>query len=120
MTVGDTPGPHRQRGRLATPPANQSRRAEDDLKFLTGSEVAMGAFGKDLTAEQTAEPFNRMHRGSGLHSRTRGGHLSRTTLTIDSLSPGSIDGWGAYPACVVYVLAGLGASHVVEVATIVA
>lgn len=31
------------------------RRAEDKLKFLAGSEAAMGAFINDVTAEQTAE-----------------------------------------------------------------
>ena len=30
------------------------RRAEDKLKFLAGSEAAMGAFINDVTAEQTA------------------------------------------------------------------
>ncbi|WP_315280336.1 galactokinase [Kocuria carniphila] len=71
-----------------------------------------------------------------------GGDLSRARFSIDSLTPGSVDGWGAYPAGVVYVLigldgaevpgfellvdstvpvgAGLSSSHAVEVATIVA
>ena len=70
------------------------------------------------------------------------GCLAKVSFTIDSLTPGSVDGWGAYPAGVVYVLAGLGgaevpgfellldstvpvgaglsSSHAVEVATIVA
>ena len=70
------------------------------------------------------------------------GCLAKVSFTIDSLSPGSVDGWGAYPAGVAYVLAGLdgvnvpgfellldstvpvgaglSSSHAVEVATIVA
>lgn len=71
-----------------------------------------------------------------------GGDYSRASFTVSELTPGSVDGWGAYPAGVVYVLAGLGgaevpgfellldstvpvgaglsSSHAVEVATIVA
>ena len=71
-----------------------------------------------------------------------GGEFSRATFTVSELTPGSVDGWGAYPAGVVYVLAGLdgaevpgfelllestvpvgaglSSSHAVEVATIVA
>lgn len=70
------------------------------------------------------------------------GRLAKVSFTIDSLSPGSVDGWGAYPAGVVHVLAGLegievpgfellldstvpvgaglSSSHAVEVAMIVA
>ena len=68
--------------------------------------------------------------------------LSTVGFAIDNLTPGSVDGWGAYPAGVTYVLAGmegidvpgfellldstvplgagLSSSHAVEVATIVA
>lgn len=71
-----------------------------------------------------------------------GGDYSRASFTVSELTPGSVDGWGAYPAGVVYVLAsldgaevpgfellldstvpvgaGLSSSHAVEVATIVA
>ncbi len=71
-----------------------------------------------------------------------GGGLSRARFRIPGLAPGAIGGWGAYPAGVVHVLAGLdgvevpgfellldstvpvgaglSSSHAVEVATIVA
>jgi len=71
-----------------------------------------------------------------------GGGLTKASFTIADLAPGSVDGWGAYPAGVVHVLAGLdgidvpgfellldstvpvgaglSSSHAVEVAMIVA
>ncbi|MFE7631392.1 galactokinase [Kocuria sp. NPDC057446] len=71
-----------------------------------------------------------------------GGGLSRARFRIPGLAPGSVGGWGAYPAGVVHVLAGLdgvevpgfellldstvpvgaglSSSHAVEVATVVA
>ncbi|MBD2763117.1 galactokinase [Kocuria sp. cx-116] len=71
-----------------------------------------------------------------------GGDFSHAAFTVAELAPGSVDGWGAYPAGVAYVLSGLGgvvvpgfellldssvptgaglsSSHAVEVATIVA
>ena len=46
-------GPDRELGRLHLQ-LTSPRRAEDKLKFLAGSEAAMGAFINDVTAEQTA------------------------------------------------------------------